>query len=73
MKKIVKIKKCLISVSDKSEIVKFAKNIAEKKIEIVSTGNTYNVIKQKGIISAQFRKIKNWLKYLIVTFNGSSR
>ena len=30
-------------------------------------------IKQRGTPSTQFRKIKNWLKYLIGTFNGSSQ
>ena len=49
MKDILKINKCLISVSDKSDIIKFAKNIVAKNIEIVSTGNTYKKLKQRGI------------------------
>ncbi len=49
MKEILKIKKCLISVSDKSNIIEFAKSIIDNKIDIVSTGNTYKKLKEQGI------------------------
>ncbi len=49
MKDILKINKCLISVSDKSDIIKFAKSIIKNKIEIVSTGNTYKKLIEQGI------------------------
>ncbi len=60
MKDILKINKCLISVSDKSDIIKFAKHIVAKKIEIVSTGNTYNKIKEKGI---KVKKVESITKF----------
>ena len=45
MKDILKINKCLISVSDKSDIIKFAKNIVAKKIGISSvTGKGYRAL-----------------------------
>ena len=46
MKNILKIKRCLISVSDKKNIVSFATFIGKKNVEIVSTGNTYNKLKE---------------------------
>ena len=46
MKNILKIKRCLISVSDKKNIVSFATFIRKKNVEIVSTGNAYNKLKE---------------------------
>ena len=44
-----KIKRALISVSDKEGIVEFAKAISKLKIEILSTGGTASLLKKKGI------------------------
>jgi len=44
-----KIKRALISVSDKSGIVEFAKQLAELGIEIYSTGGTMKTIAEAGI------------------------
>lgn len=41
---LVAIKRALISVSDKTGIVEFAKTLAEKGIEIFSTGGTYRLL-----------------------------
>ena len=60
MKNILKVNKCLISVSDKSDIVKFAKSISAKKIDIVSTGNTYKKLKQEGI---KVKKVESITKF----------
>ena len=60
MKDILKINKCLISVSDKSGITKFARSIVKKNIEIVSTGNTYKILKQKGI---KVKKVESITKF----------
>ena len=60
MKDILKIHKCLISVSDKSNIVKFAKDIAAENIEIVSTGNTHRELTKKGI---KVKKVENITKF----------
>lgn len=41
--------RALISVSDKSGIVEFAKELVSLGIEIISTGGTYNKLKEAGI------------------------
>ncbi len=41
--------KALISVSDKTGIVEFAKRLEKQGVEIVSTGGTYQKLKEEGI------------------------
>jgi len=43
------IRRALISVSDKTGIVEFAKNLTSKNIEILSTGGTFRLLKENGI------------------------
>ena len=43
------IKRALISVSDKSGIVEFAKNLVALGVEILSTGGTYKLLKDNNI------------------------
>jgi len=43
------IKRALISVSDKTGIVDFAQELSGRKIEILSTGGTYRLLKENGI------------------------
>lgn len=43
------IKRALISVSDKTGIVPFARELAELGVEIISTGGTYTLLKEKGV------------------------
>ena len=45
----IKIKRALVSVSDKSNLVEFCKFLVEKKIEILSTGGTLSTLKQAGV------------------------
>jgi phosphoribosylaminoimidazolecarboxamide formyltransferase / IMP cyclohydrolase len=45
----LKIRRALISVSDKKGIVEFAKGLKEFGIEIISTGGTYTALKNAGI------------------------
>lgn len=45
----VAIKKAIISVSDKTGIVDFAKQLSELKVEILSTGGTARTLKDAGI------------------------
>jgi phosphoribosylaminoimidazolecarboxamide formyltransferase/IMP cyclohydrolase len=45
----IKIKRALLSVSDKSGIVELAKVLSDEGVELVSTGGTYNTIKNAGI------------------------
>lgn len=42
-------KRALISVSDKTGIVDFAKKLVELKIEIVSTGGTFKTLEEAGV------------------------
>ena len=43
------IRRALISVSDKTGIVEFAKSLAARNIEILSTGGTFRLLKENGI------------------------
>lgn len=45
----MKIKRALISVSDKTGVVEFARQLHEAGVEIVSTGGTMKAIKEAGI------------------------
>ena len=49
MRNILRIKRSLISVSDKGKIVPFAKDLAKEDIEIISTGNTIKELKKNKI------------------------
>ena len=42
-------KRALISVSDKTGIVEFAKELSNLGVEIISTGGTYHTLQQSGI------------------------
>jgi phosphoribosylaminoimidazolecarboxamide formyltransferase/IMP cyclohydrolase len=46
---LLKIRRALISVSDKKGIVEFAKGLKEFGIEIISTGGTFTALKNAGI------------------------
>ena len=50
--------KALISVSDKTGIVEFAKGLEALGVEIISTGGTYKKLKDCGNNFAEF----NWAK-----------
>ena len=43
------VKRALLSVTDKTGIVEFARGLADLGVEILSTGGTANVIKKEGI------------------------
>ena len=45
----IKLKRALISVSDKTGIVDFAKALHQHNVEIISTGGTANALQQAGI------------------------
>jgi len=49
MSDIIKIKRALISVSDKTGIVKLAEKLNEMGVEILSTGGTLKVMKDAGV------------------------
>lgn len=45
----IKVKRALISVSDKKGIVEFAKGLKKLDVEIISTGGTAKLLREKGI------------------------
>lgn len=45
----IQIKRALISVSDKSGLVEFAKFLNQNRVEIISTGGTLKLLKDNGI------------------------
>ncbi len=51
------IKRALISVSDKTGIVDFARNLAESGVEIISTGGTSAMLREAGINHFQVEDI----------------
>lgn len=59
-----KIKKALISVSDKTHIVEVAKFLNENNVEIISTGGTYNILKDNGIPVKKVSEITNFPEIL---------
>jgi len=46
---LAKINRAIISVSDKTGIVDFAKALSSMRVEIISTGGTYKVLKDAGV------------------------
>ena len=49
MQDLQKIRRCLISVSDKSGVVEFAKKLAANNVEIISTGGTHKLLSENGL------------------------
>ena len=49
--------KALISVSDKTGIVDFAKRLEQKGIEIISTGGTYKKLKEEGVNAIEIEEL----------------
>ncbi len=47
--KLAKIRRAVISVSDKNGIVDFAKELSAAGVDIISTGGTYKLLKENGI------------------------
>ncbi|SEF61200.1 phosphoribosylaminoimidazolecarboxamide formyltransferase / IMP cyclohydrolase [Halpernia humi] len=57
-------KRVLISVSDKSNLVEFAKFLESKNYEIVSTGGTFKHLKDAGLNPIQIDEITNFPEML---------
>ncbi len=49
--------RALISVSDKTGIVEFAKELVSLGIEIISTGGTYNKLKEAGVAAIEISEL----------------
>ncbi|MEQ9022959.1 MAG: bifunctional phosphoribosylaminoimidazolecarboxamide formyltransferase/IMP cyclohydrolase, partial [Pseudomonadales bacterium] len=43
------IKRALISVSDKTGVLDFARELSRRNVEILSTGGTFRLLKENGI------------------------
>ena len=48
MEKLIKIKRALISVSNKAGILKLAQELQERNVEIVSTGGSASMLRDAG-------------------------
>ncbi len=59
-----KIKRAIISVSDKSGIVDFAKELAGAGVEIISTGGTYKLLKENSIAVTEVSEITGFPEML---------
>lgn len=59
LKQLVKIKRALLSVSDKTNIVSLAKVLKEKGCELISTGGTFNVLQEAGLEPTEISKVTN--------------
>jgi phosphoribosylaminoimidazolecarboxamide formyltransferase / IMP cyclohydrolase len=57
-------KRALISVTDKSGVVEFAKNLNELGYEIISTGNTFKTLKEEGLSVIQIDEVTNFPEIL---------
>ena len=60
MERTFKINRALISVSDKDKLIPFAKELDQNKIEIISTGGTYNYLSTNKISAIEISNITNF-------------
>ncbi|MDP1676961.1 MAG: bifunctional phosphoribosylaminoimidazolecarboxamide formyltransferase/IMP cyclohydrolase [Bacteroidota bacterium] len=60
----LKIKRALISVSDKKGIVEFAKELQKANVEIISTGGTYSLLTSNNIPVKQISEITGFPEIL---------
>ena len=64
MDDIIKIKNCLISVSDKKNLVSFAKTLVKEGISLTSTGKTFKILKTNKIKSKKIENITDFPEIL---------
>lgn len=58
------IKRALISVYKKDNILEFSKFLIEKEVEIISTGGTYKYLKENGIPVTEVSEVTNFQEML---------
>jgi len=61
---VVQKRKALISVSRKEGVVELAKELKEFGFEIISTGGTYNLLKESGVDAVQVSDITGFPEIL---------
>src|SRR5690606_20779123 len=54
---LVEVKRALISVSDKAELESIAQKLAEKNVEIISSGGTGKFLQERGIAFTPVEKV----------------
>lgn len=52
--------RALISVSDKSGVVEFAKELKSLGFEIISTGGTFKLLKKEGVLALEISEVTNF-------------
>ncbi|ERM40195.1 MGS-like domain protein [Clostridioides difficile P64] len=57
-------KRALISVTDKTGVVEFAKELNKLDYEIISTGNTFKTLKENGVNVMQVEDVTNFPEIL---------
>ena len=57
-------KRALISVTDKTGVVEFAKALNELDFEIISTGNTFKILKENGVNVMQVEDVTKFPEIL---------
>ena len=57
-------RRALISVSDKTGVVEFARGLADLGFEILSTGGTFNILKDAGITVMQVAEATGFAEIL---------
>ena len=60
MNNIIKVKNCLISVSNKKNINSFAKKLRSLGVNIISTGNTFKILRKNKIKAT---KVEDFTRY----------
>ena len=60
----IKVKRALISVSDKKGIVEFAKELNKLGVEIISTGGTFNLLHENGIDAKKVAEVTGFPEIL---------
>lgn len=62
----MKIKRALISVYDKTNIIDLASFLTQQQIEILSTGNTYKLLSSAGIKTQEVSDYTQFQRYWVV-------
>ena len=52
-------KRALISVTDKSGVVEFARELNNLGYEVISTGNTFKILKENGVNAITIDEVTN--------------
>lgn len=62
----MKIKRALISVSDKTGVIEFAKKLHAAGVDIISTGGTMKTLKEAGIPVTYVSEVTGFLRLWMV-------